>query len=169
MNKMMKRTINGEEFHFNCYAPGGGTLEFCWLRKSGANLVADGPEVTIGHAKAFLRTKEGKRLLSRFWELRQTDGVHYCLVKKITREGQRVLKGEYACAGYLRIHDSGEYSVAGLYHYTLDAFDGKHVFDPDLHITVNGRDVGNWSIRMVVRYFLENEKELTDNPPLVKA
>lgn len=165
MNNMMKRTINGKEFFLSCYSPGGGSLEFVWLQKVGGRLVADGPRVTRGHANAFLRTKEGKRLLSRFWELRQTDGVHYCLVKKITRIGKNLLE----------IHDSGEYSVAGVYHCTLDAFDGKHVFDPDLHITSNGSIVGNWSIRrnwsirMVIRYFLENEKYLTDNKPLVKA
>jgi hypothetical protein len=146
-----------------CYSSGDGALHFVWSEdcpKNGGN--AANRKVIKADVDRYLKTKDAEHLVQQNWLPVLLPGDRWVLVKYVRRLGPN------------RISVDGH-----TYTYKIDKQNpfwkrDKEVIDCGLILTfamkVKGKakqfECMNGSIRMVVRYFLNHEKELT---PIFKA
>lgn len=130
------------------YSGGSGCLHFV---RQDAEGKARG-SVSHSNARRWLQTREGQRLTGEGWEL-TTDIVtswgNPCLMKQVERTGPDTLRVD-----------------GHIYTYSLDHANispSGEIHDPAMSVTFidptgEKREMRNWSIRMVLRYFLNYER-----------
>lgn len=133
-----------------CYSSGDGALHFSWVEDIGGGMSAN-RQVTKADIQRFLKTKEGKQLVAMQWLPFFTSG-HWVMAKVVKRVGKCKVEVDHE-----------------VYTYKIDKEniffkrDGE-VVDCALEATFRHKNklyvLKNGSIRMVIRYFLNHEKEL---------
>ena len=135
------------------YASGDGALHFNWADPKG---VSTSRRVKRWHCLRFLRTKEGKRLMDKGYKLFNIN-TQWQLVSTVVRKNKNTL-----CV------DGETYTYT---HTPLSPRNGHEVWDCDFtvyakypayarRISGDKYEVKNWSIRAVIRFFLNHESEL---------
>ena len=82
----------------HCYAPGCGSLHFNWNGKE-YPYPSTGRKVKRWHVLRFLRTKEGKRLVSKGWRLYNLN-TQWQLVRKVVCKNKNTLCMDGVCYTY---------------------------------------------------------------------
>jgi len=132
--------------HLFCYASGNGALSLAWRKGD----IAANRTVTFSQAKRYLaKYKDAAHLRKDNWEAVLISGVPH-LVAPVRRVGKDTLL------------INGQ-----LYTYSITDRKGNHIFGfvvtftHPKHPELGPIEVNNLSIRGEIRFFLENEKELS--------
>ena len=135
-----------------CYASGSGCLSFTRVKPNGLC----GMPVTMGDARRWLNTLEGKRLTGKNWELKDDSG-HPILVKKVERVADDQLKVDGQLFTY-SIDPFHDVPLMGTDNWLADAALCITFQYPEDHI-LGGEEyeLKNISTRAAIRYFLKHE------------
>jgi hypothetical protein len=136
-----------------CYSSGDGSLSLVWNVAEGGNMVCSGRKTTLGHIRAFLRLKEERHLTERGWVPANINGC-WLLARKVKRTGKNRLN----VGGRSYTYKINLSRFGGDVNHTNLTVWFRYFEHPRQWVRHHFK---NESELMVIRYFLNHEKELT--------
>lgn len=160
MTTKTKKRAPRQRLH--CYAPGDGSLHFCWILDGKAS----GRRTTMADVRRFMKTKEGQRLERNGWRPMKLNSspVLVAYVERVDQHGFTGTVRTYApCSG-------DEEPQLHTYTYHILPSDQSWLERKMLNIgsilvtTLHKNEtveVKNWSTKAKIAHFLNYEREIT--------